>query len=789
MKKIFFVASVLFSTLAWGAELNGTVKTNTDAPVANAVVSDGYSVVTTDNNGAYTMPYNQSAAYVFVSVPSGYDFPIDATSFAKIWQRIDKAASTHTHNFILHQQEDGGKADSAHVLLVFGDPQVLNDYDQWRFKTETAEDVKQLVASYPVGTKFIGLTVGDVVWDEYSFFSSQKTIYESMGFPNFIAIGNHDHNSKAAKQLNQQAQDSVASQLFEEVFGPTYYSFNVGNIHYVVLDNVYYKGYKGGDKKYDCALTTKQKEWVKKDIAQVKKGTQVVYAMHIPSTNNTSDLQYLQGLVDTLGCTNYIMSGHVHANSITVQKTNFTEHNIGACQGSFWSCDWCGDGAPNGYKVFETSPSGITNWYYKGTGWDKDFRITTFPVGSIDAYNGKTASVLANVWDYDKDGKVQIRVDGALKTMTKFTAEGTDPDLYDLMKLEGDSRPNYPGLAGGTIQSKNPGTMGTKHLFYYKPKNANSVMEVIYTDKFGKVTTAPILRHMMVASFSQDTTTKQWSYLQDFNHLPSYPNYIPDERRGTWVAGHTPKGWYAAYSNDNTTWSGYDWLHIDEGKQNKASIKSFGYVSNISSQNGRERSLGSLNLSTQKRISYGMIIENNTGNTITGLDVTYTGEVWRIGSDYNAQESLKVSYAILTDEEARKIRDREAWIGQILTTDLPELSFTTPSSITAKTAQQVNTAIDGNNPQNQQQMNGKINLSLAAGQVVLIRWDDDLATSDKDQALAIDDVKIIPTFSTGLPEEVTSLRRRTEGVNVIMVDGQVQIHTNHENYSINGSRL
>jgi len=791
MKKVLFlVSAILTTTLTWGTDLTGTVKTDQGAGIANAVVSDGYSVVQTDANGYYSMPYNQSAAYVFVSVPSGYDFPTDDTGFPKIWQRLNKAQSTQTYHFTLHPQDDGGKADSAHVLLVFGDPQVLNQYDLWRFKTETVEDIKKLKASYPAGTRFVGITVGDVVWDAYGFFGDQKAIYESMGIPNFIAIGNHDHNSGAAKQPTQQKQDSVASQLFESTFGPTYYSFNMGAMHYVILDNVYYKGNKTDGKGYDCALTDKQKEWVKKDIAQVQKGTQVVYAMHIPGTNNTSDLQLLQKLVDSLGCTNYIISGHVHANSISVQKTNFTEHNIGACQGSYWSCDWSGDGSPNGYKVFETSPEGIANWYYKGTGWDQDFCLTTFPVGSIDAGNKKTASVLANVWDYHKDGKVQIRVDGVLKNMTKFTADGTDPDLYDLMKAEGDSRPNYPGLAGGTIQSKNPGTMGTKHLFAYKPKNANSATEVVYTDKFGKVTIVPILRHMMVASFSQDTVTKQWSYQQDFNHLPSYPNYIPNpgERRGTWVAGHTPKGWYAAYSNDRTKWFGYDWLLIDNGAQNKAWVKSFGSVSNSSALNGTERSLGSLNLSDQQHISYGIIIENNTGNTISSLDVSYTGEVWRVGSSNTAKESLQVSYAILTDDEARQIRDRETWIGQILTANLPSLTFTTPDNLTAKTAGQTNTAIDGNLAANQQYISGKIDLSLAPGQVLLIRWDDDLATADKDQALAVDDVKLIPTFSTDLPQEITSLTKRTQGARVVWIEGEVQILTDHNTYSITGQK-
>jgi len=786
MKQVILLVSLLATTLVWGVELTGSVKTDTEAPVVNAVVSDGFSVVTTDGNGDYTMPYNAAAKYVFVSVPSGYDFPTDSAGFTKIWQTIDTAAATHTHTFTLHPQADGGKADSAHVLLVFGDPQVLNAYDLWRFQNETLEDVKKLTASYPAGTEFIGITVGDVVWDAYDYFDDQKALYETLDFPNFMTIGNHDHVS-GTKGSTEAEIDSAASVKFESYFGPTYYSFNRGAVHYVILDNVFYKADGSAKKGYSCALTDKQKNWLKQDIAQVKKGTQVVYSMHINATNNTSDLQLMQKLVDSLGCTNYIISGHVHTNTVTVQKNNFIEHNIGACQGSFWACDWCADGAPNGYKVFETSTTGINNWYYKGTGWDEDFRITTFPTGSINAGNGKQNSVLANVWDYDKDGTVKILENGQEYNMTKFTADGKDPDLYDLMLDDGDTRPNYPGSAGGTIDSKNPGAKNTKHLFSYKPKAANSSLEVVYTDRFGKKTSAPVLKHMMVASFTHDEAYN-WSYSQDFNSLPSYPNYSPNERRGTWVAGHTPKGWYAAYSKDLSTWYGYDWLHIDDGGQNKAFIKSFGSIGSTPAENGRERSLGSLNLSSQQRISYGVIIENNTGATITSLDVTYTGEVWRVGKTNTAKENLKVSYAVLADSTARQLRDREKWIGQITTTEVPSLQFTTPSTLTAIQAGQTKTKIDGNNANNQQVVTGTINLSLEAGQVVLIRWDDDLMTTDVDQALAIDDIKIVPTLSTNLPETTTSLRKRTEGAQVILMDGQVLIQTEQDTYTINGQK-
>jgi len=727
--------------------ITGSVLTQTSEPVANAVVSDGYSVVKTDNNGLYAIPYTDAADYVFVSVPSGYDFPVDSTGTATIWQRID-TTQTSQYNFTLRRQPDGGKADSSHVLLAFGDPQVLDSFCLWRFQNETMADIKQLTASYPAGTRFIGITVGDIVWDEYEYFETQKKLYSTLDFPNFFVIGNHDHCRTEPKQPTEAEQDSVASKRYEAVFGPTYYSFNVGAVHYVVLDNVLYTGYQGGDKGYNHGLTDKQRNWVKQDIAQLDSGTQVVFAMHMPGSSMTktpNDYQMLRKLVSPLNSTCYLLTGHSHTNTIDVPYSNFIEHNVAAVQGSFWCSDWCSDGSPNGYKVFETNATGICNWYYKGTGLDKDFRITTFPTNSINAGNTKQDKVLANIWDYDPKCSVKILENGKEYDMYQFT--GTDPDLYDIMKDEADDRPNYPS------GSKNPGSTPTGHLFYYTPKVADATYEVVFTDRFNKTTSASILRHMMVADFKQ--AGEYWEYKQDFSSLPSYPNTVKDGiGRGTWIAGHTPKGWYAATSNMSdpaslaANWGGYNYLYIDNGSKNNAGLYAY------------EHSLGSLNTNLMNRICYGVLLENNTGGVITSIDLTYTSKVWRTGSDEaREKDSLHVSYAVLTDEEALAIRDRKKWIGQIETTPIHQFTF---------------------------------DVEVQPGQVIMLRWDDDLVTKDNtDQALSIDDVLIKATSvePSALQPATSNLQPANSANHVVIYKGEVLIQTEHNTYTLTGSPL
>ena len=168
------------------ALLTGQVLTDTGSPIAGVAVSDGVTIVQTDAAGAYELPYRDNAEFVFVSVPSGYDIPLDATGSPLMYKRVNGSGQ---YNFTLHQQADGGKADSTHVMLVFGDPQVLNGYDDHRFRAETVEDVLQLKATYPAGTKFYGLCVGDIVWDWYDAHTLQKQYFEAMGFPSFMTLG------------------------------------------------------------------------------------------------------------------------------------------------------------------------------------------------------------------------------------------------------------------------------------------------------------------------------------------------------------------------------------------------------------------------------------------------------------------------------------------------------------------------------------------------------------------------------------------------------------------------
>lgn len=754
----------------------GYVLDQNKQPVVGAVMSDGFSVVQTDSRGYYSFETNVLSEFVFVSVPSGYDIPLDQLGAPKMYAAINTIGAQR-RDFTLNRQADGGKADSTHVMLAISDPQVLNNYDLWRYTKESVVDMRNLISSYPAGTKIYASIVGDIVWDWYNAFSSQKSVMASLGIPCFMTIGNHDHQASHAcvEATETVNQDRVADDLFTAAFGPHYYSWNIGAIHYISVDNVLYTGC-GGDKSYSGAITQEQIDWLKKDVALLPSGTPIVIFCHIPMYNEQGSLDAIKASINKGNVVQYIISGHTHTPYIHKHSARLWEHNLGAAEGAFWASNWCADGAPNGYEVLQAGPTGYTDFYYKSTGYDRDYQFRTYAPGSIDAGNKKSNCVLANVWFYDEKWSVNIYENGEKHVMRQFT--GLDPKAYDVLLGDGDTRPNYPGSDGGTIASKNPGAGASKQMFYYQPVDPNAEFIVEVTDRFGNVYRQPVLRNMMAATFTQKGDA--WVYEQDFNSLPSYPNHFNSSTqlaKGTFVQGHYPLGWYVSTSGTGSAYTTFNYYRISNGSLTDGGLYSFGAGDPTkATANSTERSLGLLPSSSQKSLAAGVLLENNTDMEITSLDIKYVGKIWRTGSAAQ-QQTLKFAYVTNPDEQA--LRERTKWVGSINMHSASNLDFTTPEGISV-----LKKAIDGDAAANQTMVSGTIdNLHIMPGETVMLRWTNEY-NGGQEQGMAIDDLVIRASGQTvGLVEVGTDVNL---DVRKTIVNGQLVINRGNHAYTALG---
>ena len=108
--------------------------------------------------------------------------------------------------------------------VFFGDPQPTS-------QTQIDYIANDVVAEL-VGTdaKF-GVTLGDIMFDDLSLFGSLNRTVALIGIPWYNVIGNHDVNREAKL-------DHLSDETFERVYGPPYYSYDYGKVHFIVLDNV-----------------------------------------------------------------------------------------------------------------------------------------------------------------------------------------------------------------------------------------------------------------------------------------------------------------------------------------------------------------------------------------------------------------------------------------------------------------------------------------------------------------------------------------------------------------------
>ena len=272
--------------------ISGTLRDTEGRGVAGVIVSDGYHCVKTDSLGRYKMKRDSLARFIYYSVPADCEVPIHSATDRTAYFYQAVSSKKKVYNFTLTRLP-GGK-ETSYKMIVIGDPQVTNAYSPYyaspddnpikksdveRFTTQTMVDIKQTIKSLPNGTPVYGLSMGDDV-QYYGGYNAQleKQIRQSLGSSDmrlFSVIGNHDQDGKA-----------LYKRKWEENFGPTDYSFDRGDEHYVCINNCFF--YRGMAYYSPGELRERQMRWLKQDLALTPKSKKVILCYHIPFTFGNS---------------------------------------------------------------------------------------------------------------------------------------------------------------------------------------------------------------------------------------------------------------------------------------------------------------------------------------------------------------------------------------------------------------------------------------------------------------------------------------------------------------------
>lgn len=439
--------------------IKGTVKCD-GKPMAGITVTDGYAFTESNAEGVFTLDANDEALFISLVTPSGYIAP---TKQGVPQFYLPYTPSTKRYDFELRPWTATGEA---YELLAIADPQPKTEKHFERLCTEIIPVLQaETAAKKAQGVQQAAILLGDIVWDSPELFARVKEQFASLGIPVYGVIGNHDHNLK-------KYTDREATENYRSFFGPTYYAFDMGRTHYIVLDDIIYHG----EKKYEEQIDSLQLRWAAAYAERLPAGSRVCIAVHAPIFKYWKEKPVMasaEKLIDAFaGQELHFISGHTHINSNFDIREGVMEHNVAQICGNLWYDPINKDGTPKGYQLFREC-GGDFSWEYQSLDAPSAWQLRTWKPGTVKEYPG---SIVVKVWNWDPYWTVVWYEDGRYRGSMQRIQIG-DPDYaahLDSLKT-----------AGQKI-AKSQSLRISDFFFKARPSASAQVVEVVATDRFGR---------------------------------------------------------------------------------------------------------------------------------------------------------------------------------------------------------------------------------------------------------------------------------------------------------------
>ena len=515
MKNIV-AACMLLSTISFAQDtVSGFVyedanknsqKDRREKGLENVAVSNGIEVVLTDKNGKYSLPvYGDNL--IFVIKPKNYQTKLNANFLPEFYYNFKPKGSpsdfkykgvSPTGNlpksvdFPLYKNQESDDFQ----ILVFGDPQPYSlkeiDYFRRGIINEVKANKKQAI---------LGISLGDLVGDDLSLHKPYIEAVKEIGLPWYNVMGNHDMNYEAK-------EDKYSDETFEANFGPNNYSFNYGNVHFIILDDILYPDPRDG-KGYWGGFREDQLKFVENDLKFVDQNKLIVISFHIQlkeeregddhfrEEDRNQLFKLLQPYENVL-----LMSAHTHKQtqifhtikSADGRSREIHEINMGTTSGDWYSgepdsvgvpASTMRDGTYRGYSFINFKD----NQYqiqYKVAGKPEDFMINLHVPKVIPFESKNSARIFANFFTGSEKDVVEYRIDKTEWKKMNFT-KSIDPK-YGVSVFKWDTtqdlfegrRPSNPEESNHVWSVRFPKKLSLgKHL-----------VEVRATDRYGKIYTA-----------------------------------------------------------------------------------------------------------------------------------------------------------------------------------------------------------------------------------------------------------------------------------------------------------
>jgi hypothetical protein len=328
--------------------------------LAGVSVTDGYSVVRTNDRGDYALKLDPLAVFVHITRPSGYD--VIGDWYQPIGESVDfklKPASDDENEFLFVHVTDTHVSQNPRSLSGLSEfVREVNAFSpQPRFVVNSGDllNLSKSLGNSPAAGR--------------ADFRQYTGIMNHLEMPHYNVAGDHTDSSYRLDEF-PRGDLRCAKPLYWEFLGPHFFSFEYGRIHFVSVDYGYHLGLiqrtiNGDVREYPTLeVQPAHVEWIKQDMAGRGANTYVV-------TTSEGDLGK--------HCPDFAEMARQHDVRLQlVGDTHIVSHKAGAVPyrvgGALAGCWWnpktkelCPDLSPRGYMIYRARGEKL-DAFYKGLG-------------------------------------------------------------------------------------------------------------------------------------------------------------------------------------------------------------------------------------------------------------------------------------------------------------------------------------------------------------------------------------------------------------------------------------
>ncbi|MCK4746306.1 MAG: calcineurin-like phosphoesterase C-terminal domain-containing protein, partial [Bacteroidales bacterium] len=291
-------------------------------------------------------------------------------------------------------------------------------------------------------------------------------VKETLGLtrrPCYYVIGNHDRDR--GKFNDPTIEDNIS---FAKTFGPSYYSFNRGDVHFLVLNNILTINPTDSMRSdYIPGIHPMQAEFIKNDLKNVPADKLIIVCAHIPFFNENKKVNQTKQLISLLQNHPkvFIAAGHAH-NQIQLYldekvgwKNEIPVHQLvaGTICGGWWRGEPDIFGIP-GSMMRDGTPQGYWFMHIDGTSYQMEYKVSGMrrqkqmhiwvpqfnEVDTVMNPPDDQRDIWVNVYAGNEFTDVKLRIDsGEWQSIER--KEAFDPYILRLLRRQEIGRAPSPG--------------------------------------------------------------------------------------------------------------------------------------------------------------------------------------------------------------------------------------------------------------------------------------------------------------------------------------------------------